>query len=105
MRLPASTPPSASQHAEAAGPEQRHDCVVQGDVQRPVPAGAVRGLQAECGAPLLPAGGVWEPGSGAPHCEAHRRALCHQGLRGQRKEALHPLLRPWVGETCHMRLL
>lgn len=88
--------PSVLLQVEAAGLE----CCPDGDVQRGVQciisAGAVCGLQTECGAPLLPFDGVREPSLGAPHCETYRHAVHHQGLYGRCKEALHSFLHSWV---------
>lgn len=69
-----------TQHAEAAGPEHCHDGDVAGGAERAVAAGAVRGLPAQRGAPLLPAGGVGEPCPGAPHRGAQGGALSHPQL-------------------------
>lgn len=69
-----------TQHAEAAGPEHCHDGDIPGGAERAVAAGAVRGLPAQRGAPLLPAGGVREPCPGAPHRGAQGGALSHPEL-------------------------
>lgn len=82
--------------AEAAGPEYRLYGVVQRGVQRAIPAGAVRGLQTKCGAPLFSLSGDGKPSAGAPHSETQRHAHCHQGLFGRHEEALYPVLHPWV---------
>lgn len=81
---------------EATGLEYRPDGDIQRGLQHIISAGAMRWLQTKCGAPLLTFSGIREPGPGAPHSETHRHAFCHQSLFSRRKEALHPLLRPWV---------
>ena len=81
---------------EATGFEYRHDGDVQRGVRCIIPAGSVRGLQTERGAPLLTFSGIRKPCPGAPHGETHGHALCHQSLFSRRKEALHALLRPRV---------
>lgn len=90
-----------TQHAEAAGPEHCHDGDVAGGAERAVAAGAVRGLPAQRGAPLLPAGGVREPCPGAPHRGAQGGALSHPQLHDWCQEALHALLRAWVS-VCQL---
>lgn len=81
---------------EATGLECGPDGDIQRGVQCIISAGAVRGMQTERGAPLLTFSGIREPSPGAPYSETHRHALCHQDLFSRRKEALHPLLCPWV---------
>lgn len=88
--------PLVSLKVEATGLEYRPDGDVQRGVHCIISASAMRGLQTKCGAPLLTFGGIREPGPGAPHSETNGHALCHQGLFSRCKEALHPLLRPWV---------
>lgn len=85
-----------TQHAEAAGPEHCHDGDVAGGAERAVAAGAVRGLPAQRGAPLLTARGVGEPRPGAPHRGAQGGALGHPQLHDWCQEALHALLRARV---------
>lgn len=85
-----------SLQVEGTGLEYRPDGDIQRGVQCIISAGAMRGLQAECGAPLLTLGRVGEPGPGASHSETRRNALCYQGLFSRCKETLHPLLRAWV---------
>ncbi|XP_038553992.1 gametogenetin-binding protein 2-like [Micropterus salmoides] len=70
--------------------------VTSREVYSAISAGAMCGLQTKRGASLLTFSGIREPGPGAPHTETHRHALCHQDLFSRRKEALHPLLCPWV---------
>lgn len=88
--------PLVSLQVEATGLEYGPDGDIQRGVQCIISAGAMCGLQAKCGAPLLTFSGIGEPGPGAPYCETRGHALCHQGLFSRRKEALHPLLCPWV---------
>lgn len=90
------TLPLVSLKIEATGLEYHSDGDIQRGVQCIVSAGAMRGLQTECGAPLLTFSGVREPRPGAPDSEVLRHALCHQGLYSRCKEALHPLLCSWV---------
>lgn len=88
--------PLVSLQVEATGLEYRP----AGDVERGlrcfISAGAMRGLQKKCGAPILAFSGIRDPGLGAAHSETHGYALCHQGLFVRCKEALHPFLHPWV---------
>lgn len=60
-------PPLVSLQVEAAWLERRPDGDIQRGLQCVISAGAVRGVQTECGAPLLSFGGIWEPCPGAPH--------------------------------------
>lgn len=91
--------PLVSLQVEAAGLDYRPDGDIQRGVRCIISAGAMRGLQTKCGAPLLPFSGIGESSLGATHSETHRHAFCHQGLFVRRKEALHPLLRPRVRYT------
>lgn len=84
--------PLVSLQIEAAGLEYHSDSDIQRGVQCIISAGAMRGLQTECGAPLLTFSGIREPSLGAPDSEILTHALCHQGLFSRCKEALHPLL-------------
>lgn len=81
---------------EATGFEYCHDGDIQRSVRCIISAGAMRGLQTKCGAPLLAFSGIGKPSLGAPYSETHGHALCHQRLFSRRKKALHPLLRPRV---------
>lgn len=87
---------SVSLQVEAAGRQHRLDGDIQRGVRCFISAGAVRGLQKKCGAPLLTFGGIRKPGSRAPHSETYGHAHRHQALFGRREEALHPLLRSRV---------
>lgn len=88
--------PLVSLQVEATGLKYCPDGDIQRGLQCIISAGAMRGLQTKCGAPLLTFGGIWKPSPGAPHSGTHWHALCYQSLFSRCKEALHPLLRPWV---------
>lgn len=85
-----------SLQVEATGLKYCPDGDIQRGLQCIISAGAMRGLQTKCGAPLLTFGGIWKPGPGAPHSETHGHALCYKSLFSRCKEAVHPLLCPWV---------
>lgn len=82
--------------AEATGLEYRPDGDVQGGVRCIVSNGAMCGLQTKCGTSVFTPRGIGDPSLGATHSENHGCALCHQGLFGRRKEALHTVLCQWV---------